>query len=395
MVGHRNGVATKPKDRIPHLVAIHCVAHRLALATAHASDSVACIKKYAITLQTICYFFQNNSVRMAHLQEIQQILGDPSLKFKEPKHVRWLSHGKAVSAVRRCLPSLITTLEQEAVNNPTAAGLVKAVKTFEFVACTCLLSDILPSLNRLSLRFQRKDIDFSVIQPRVHSTITFIESLKNNDGPMVKQLPKLFEEELLIFNINATTEKQEEFKRLVTVPYIDSICENLSNRFPQLDILDAFQIFNPEVLPTDGEALLDHGHAQLQTLLGNYSPSLVDAHKTEEEWEHFMPEISTRFKGKDITSVLASLTSNSVYKDSFPELAKLAAAALVVPMSTADCERGFSSMNRIKTELRNSLKTETLDYLMRISIEGKEREHFNFDKSADMWAAKRNRRLHV
>lgn len=67
MVGRRNGVATKLKDRIPHLVAVHCVAHRLALATAHASDSIAYIKKYSITLQTIYYFFQNSSVRMAHL----------------------------------------------------------------------------------------------------------------------------------------------------------------------------------------------------------------------------------------------------------------------------------------------------------------------------------------
>ena len=173
---------------------------------------------------------------MAHLQGIQQILGDPSLQFKEPKHVRWLTHGKAVSAVRQCLPSLITTLEQEAVTNPTTAELVEAVKTYEFVACTCLLSDILPSLT-----FQRKDIDFSVIQPRVYSTISFLQSLKANDGRIMKQLPKLFEEELIIFNFSATSEKKD--KRLVTVPYIDSICENLSDRFPQLDILDAFQIF--------------------------------------------------------------------------------------------------------------------------------------------------------
>ena len=148
--------------------------------------------------------------------------------------------------------------------------------------------------------------------------------------------------------------------------------------------------YNPEVLPTDSEALLDHGHAQLQTLLGNYSPSLVDARRIEEEWAHFLPDMTMHFKEKTIDSVLASLTSNSVYRDSFTELAKLAAAALVIPMSTADCERGFSAMKRIKTDLRNSLKTETLDYLMRISIEGKDREDFNFDRSADMWVAKRN-----
>ena len=41
----QNGVATKWKDRIPHLVAVHCVAHRLALATSHSCDSISCIKK--------------------------------------------------------------------------------------------------------------------------------------------------------------------------------------------------------------------------------------------------------------------------------------------------------------------------------------------------------------
>ena len=83
---------------------------------------------------------------------------------------------------------------------------------YEFVACTFLLSDILPSLNRLSLIFQRKDIEFSVVQPRVHLTISFLESLKSNDGPIMKQLPKIFEEELITFNFNATS---DNFKRLV------------------------------------------------------------------------------------------------------------------------------------------------------------------------------------
>ena len=148
MVGRRNSVATNLTDRIPHLVAIHCVAHSLALATAHASD---CIKKYSITLQTIYYFFQNSSVRMAHLQWETIASNSRSLNMFVGFHM-----GKLFQL-------LGDVYKQEAVNNPTAAGLVKAVTTYEFVACTFLFSDILPSLNRLSLTFQRKDTDFSVI----------------------------------------------------------------------------------------------------------------------------------------------------------------------------------------------------------------------------------------
>ena len=37
----------------------------------------------------------------------------------------------------------------------------------------------------------------------------------------------------------------------------------------------------------------------------------------------------------------------------FPQLSRLASIALIIPVSTAECERCFSSMNRIKTDLRN------------------------------------------
>ena len=49
---------------------------------------------------------------------------------------------------------------------------------------------------------------------------------------------------------------------------------------------------------------------------------------------------------------------------------------LIVPASTADCERGFSAVNRIKTSMRNRLKTDTLDRLLLIDLEGKEINKF-------------------
>jgi hypothetical protein len=40
---------------------------------------------------------------------------------------------------------------------------------------------------------------------------------------------------------------------------------------------------------------------------------------------------------------------------------------MMIPVSTAICERGFSKQNLIKSHLRTSLKLETLDALMCIS----------------------------
>ena len=57
----------------------------------------------------------------------------------------------------------------------------------------------------------------------------------------------------------------------------------------------------------------------------------------------------------------------------FPNLSKLAAIALVIPVTTAMVERSFSSMRQVKTRLRNRLGQETLDYAMCICIEGPEK----------------------
>ncbi|XP_078702604.1 zinc finger protein 862-like [Branchiostoma floridae x Branchiostoma belcheri] len=78
-----------------------------------------------------------------------------------------------------------------------------------------------------------------------------------------------------------------------------------------------------------------------------------------------------------------------------PNLAKLAAAMAVLPVSTADCERGFSTMKRVKTPLRNRLKEETLNSLLMISVEGPPAEEFNFNAGCDSWGRMAKRRLNV
>ena len=65
-------------------------------------------------------------------------------------------------------------------------------------------------------------------------------------------------------------------------------------------------------------------------------------------------------------------------RDLFPEISKLVVRACVLPIHTADCERGFSCMNRIVTVQRNRLKTVTIDRLISVSVEGPPIEQFHF-----------------
>lgn len=95
------------------------------------------------------------------------------------------------------------------------------------------------------------------------------------------------------------------------------------------------------------------------------------------------------------TEVMQKLASDETLSLLYPTFSKLSAVALVLPISTADCEHGFSTIKRIKTVPRNRLKTETLDKLVHISSEGPTIANFDFDHAASVWASKRSRKIQI
>ena len=68
------------------------------------------------------------------------------------------------------------------------------------------------------------------------------------------------------------------------------------------------------------------------------------------------------------------------HKDSSPNLLKLAAVALTLPIHTADCER-------------NRLQAERLDTLMVISAEGPPLQEFSFERALIKWKGDKSRRI--
>ena len=148
MIGSRSGVASQFKALNPALINIHCICHRLALAASQAAAEVDYLKKVKEVMVSLFYFYSNSAVRAAGLEQIQELLGDPQLKVKEAKDVRWLSHQKAVATIVRTFPSLIASLQSEANNrgNPTALGLFTLMTKFDFLCALVMLNDILPHL---------------------------------------------------------------------------------------------------------------------------------------------------------------------------------------------------------------------------------------------------------
>ena len=395
MLGCRGGVSTLLKEKVPYLIVNHCVAHRLALACGQAANEINYLKKFKTILAQLYRYYQYSPVRMAGLKRLQEVLNDPQMKLTQANDVRWLSHEKAVHNLRLCLPSVLASLEREATerSDAQAHGLALFVKNSFFVASLYFLADIQPPLANLSRAFQRKSINFSMVKPLVQGTKQCIEALTVNEGAIFSTLSSDMEGLVSHGFLELTTEKLSQFKREVYDPYLTAISEHLDSRFPDVALLNAFSIFDPSTMDAD---IPPDVLQKLNVLKDQYGThDVVEPTAFDFEYQCFSRSVlsTPNLQRLSTHDLMTKLISNPQLKNMFPNLAKVAAIGLVVPMSTADCERVFSTLSRIKTDLRNRLSCKVLNSLMTISIEGPDSDEFPYERTCSIWSSWSNRRL--
>ena len=78
------------------------------------------------------------------------------------------------------------------------------------------------------------------------------------------------------------------------IPYLTKLIQNLKDRFPSVEILSAFSIFNPAELPQTEAELAQYGDSELSVLLAHYSsgPLTINSEAAREEWKEFKAFLS-------------------------------------------------------------------------------------------------------
>ena len=71
----------------------------------------------------------------------------------------------------------------------------------------------------------------------------------------------------------------------------------------------------------------------------------VDKMRLQLEWMAFKHILVSQFSEVPANEVMGAVSGDSSFSSLYPCLSKLAGIALTLPVSTADCERGFSTMN--------------------------------------------------
>ena len=180
---------------------------------------------------------------------------------------------------------LIETLEHihEDIGEPDALGMLRTMKTYNFVATLMMLSDVLPVLTCLSRALQAKTADFTLVASHLTYVQHSLQQIKErpNDQEYLSTVHDTGTD-LAIGVVDLETAR-ENFNKNVLQPYLEEVNRQISCRFKDtLGLLTAFSIFDPQKCPATaqiwhcriGEALKNSMGRQLRLSMRETSSQL-------------------------------------------------------------------------------------------------------------------------
>lgn len=385
MLGKHNGVAALLKQKIPHLTEQHCVAHREDLGIDDAWKDVPLMRDVETFLRTVYSTFSRSTVKRGKLEELAKILDEDSLSFRPLNEVRWLSRDQAVNAVLRNYTVLEEYCKRESSDNrdPVANYCYKKLTDSKFKFTLTALGDVLGELAHLCLSFQKRNLTVMEGHCFARAKIEKLRSQYLTGEKVIKWSDRVKEA------MRALSADGRDTGEIIC--FIRNLCDHLDARFPE-DELKEWSALDIEALSSD--ISFEYGAADIATLAKKYEAILHQPHSVEAingEYAEFKYIMRQKLKQGSI-STFSDMVAATLKCEELKHVSQLVDICATFQASSADCERGFSLMNRIKTASRNRLEMDHLDQLMRIKSKLQADEAINLDNVYNHWRREKDRR---
>ena len=182
---------------------------------------------------------------------------------------------------------------------------------------------------------------------------------------------------------------ENEFRQHVYLPIMDCVIAELDARFSAqaTTVLLGVQALSPK-----SETFLNQTY--LNAFAELYRGDTEDLGHEVYQLKRLLARSENSSQQFEISDMLGLATFMEPYKLAFAELYRLLCIALVLPVTSAACERSFSSLKLIKTYLRSTMCDGRLSDIAVLSVESKRSQSIDFDSVVDELDARhQNRKL--
>ncbi|CAI7904036.1 unnamed protein product [Closterium sp. NIES-54] len=156
----------------------------------------------------------------------------------------------------------------------------------------------------------------------------------------------------------------------LSLKFVRAIDKELEWRMRDLANLEGSKLFHTASYLTDDAKRIEAFKRWLGKLHKLYHEKLpgFDFKKASNEVWMFTSTLFSQHNGEDFHQALSNMMRDDGWQQSFPNIMKMWQAVAVLPLSTVECECGFSKQNLIKTWDRGCLSDTSLEHLMRCSL---------------------------
>lgn len=374
--GEINGALALLKAKLnTQFVVFHCMAHKLELAVHDVLKLVTEVGHLQSFTDALYTHFSRSPKNQGQLKDVAQDLHVHLLKVCRTFDIRWVSSSfRSIHAIWTSYQALVNHFKlcsedttRNARERAKCAGLHGKLTQWFFVSELAIVHDALDVLRSLSLFLQKRQASVMAAEAQVQNTVKTLKAMKQGDGVSSLEVAdelcdnKTFHGVLIADPSDADRQRFATFK----ARFFQALVDNLSARFSSAGtVLHNVKVLQKANWPEAEEERILFGDRELLELakLVKMDSSLSSA-------------VVRQFR----------LQKDGYEPEEDDELTDLHRRLTVLPVSSAECERGFSCMNATHTPQRNALDITTMRELLFIKVNGPPLAHFPADRYVSKW----------
>ncbi|XP_035986697.1 zinc finger MYM-type protein 1-like isoform X1 [Fundulus heteroclitus] len=416
--GKHSGIPERIREEAKYAFYIHCSGHCLNLVLVDAVKAVPGAEAFFSLLEKLYAFTSGWAVHPKWLAIQREMYEGAPSELQRLSDTRWACRFIALRDIMDRLPALQRLLqeiaqERNGESSVEARGLL-AQMDLGFVVHLVTLRKVFGETKPLSDMLQASSLDISKAVEVAEALVQTLNDLRQESSfdnvwdealnisgqcdvtqPAAKRQKtlssKLGENRTMTAVGQRESERDEdEFRKTFFYPVIDLVLSEINRRFSRTnwDIMSSIQALNPKK-----DAFLNK--ATLYSAARLYDSNIDDL---GHELDHFSRVLERKIQTgmPRPSSTVELIQFIEPYKEVFFELYRLCKIAVAIPVSTASCERSFSTLRRVKTYLRSTMNDDRLSNLGVLSIEWRRAKALNLDSFVDRFARNhQNRRIQL
>ena len=385
MTGKKSGVGKLFLDTFPNLILWHCSNHRLELSVGDVANEVSGINPFKMFMDSLYALYSQSPKNQQALKDCALDLDVVFRKLGRVLGTRWAASSlRAAKAIWQCYPALAAHFasSDHGAHQAKFEGLHSTLVSCTFLRNLSVILDALTEISTLSLSLQSRDVGLADSHHLILQTVKAMEAMVETPGEFVEAAEAAIGEGCFkgvelgskrvvqinrkqFFNSMANNLRARMFT--VSSRRGEKERESSANSTEYINLLKQVDVLNPEKWPSDYETLPRYGETEVMAL-------------------------ARRLQVDETASVVGFrlLKARAGRGQVNSGIQPLLDALACIPISTAECERAFSTMNSIVTSKRSKLLVSNVSALMTISILGPPITLFNPKLYACNWLKRGN-----